>query len=255
VLDITDALQQTVRTSRRRRRNGQLAGIALAVALAVAGVAAVPGLLPDRASKVTGTLDQSPSSSPSASASSAERLYELTADPLLTHADWVRLTDPRDTVPVLSDIQPPTLTTCISSPLTWQARQSHVATYVDSTKPAAVWNEYVLTFDEVEQARQAVGRVWQQMVDCPTPPVVFVDGLSEQPQPGPTGGVIDEAFAAQRTTFTTVSPGDNDMPIGMYALRVARRGNVVVVLEDEGYPTDRAWVIMTMAIDRAIASD
>lgn len=233
-------------SSVRRRRVIWGAG-AVAGAAAVVAAIALAGHPSRHAGQPAGP-------SPRTSESPLGRPYQLAAAPLLTQRDWV-LTAPDDAVLVRSHARPPRLTTCITSPLTWQARQSRVATYVPPTNPAPVWTEYVLRFDDPNQAHQAVTRVRQQMADCPTPPKVFADQMGSRAFPASRTEWLEEWFAAQRTTFTTASPGDLDMPVGMYALRVARRGNVVVVLEDEGYPTDRATVILTTAIQRAIAGE
>jgi hypothetical protein len=166
-------------------------------------------------------------------------IYALASDPFLTVSDWDY---------VRSDIAPGRLTECITSPLTWTAAESHGARFVDPQHPGTVFNEFVLRFDTVAGAHQAVADAWDQFAGCPTPPEVLTDPLL---RPSASAGELeDEGFANQRAEFATAA--HKGQPVSMYALRVSRIGDVVVVVEDLGEPDDRSQVIMIPALQNAV---
>jgi hypothetical protein len=78
---------------------------------------------------------------------------------------------------------------------------------------------------------------------CPLPDGGFEDPLRLQEGPGYPPGDFDEFFAQQR---------DWSNGLHLYVLRVARAGNVLVVLEDTGIPSDRSPSIMTRAVVQAL---
>ena len=74
---------------------------------------------------------------------------------------------------------------------------------------------------------------------CPTPPNVITDPW-HRPAPVPAAMLasmpnvtLSEQFANQRARFATAA---RQGPVRIYALRVGRRNNVVVVIEDRGPP-------------------
>jgi hypothetical protein len=59
----------------------------------------------------------------------------------------------------------------------------------------------------------------------------------------------DERFAWQRSFYP---PASRVAFADFYAIRVARLGNVVVVVEDAGITSDRPDAILTTALERAL---
>jgi hypothetical protein len=153
--------------------------------------------------------------------------------------------------PVRPGAVPVPLSACLSSPLTWGAAESGAATYGRHGEPR-FGNEFVLRYDSVAAAHSAVTDAWRLFHDCPTPRTVETDpwGL---PLPG-GGWHLSEYFANQRARFATLrdTRRDNVQPVAMYSLRVARRQNVVVVVETRD-SDDRAAFVLSVAMARATA--
>ena len=146
---------------------------------------------------------------------------------------------------------PAPLSACVSTPLTWGAAESDAATYGPPGEPR-FGNEFVLRYDTVADAHNAVTDAWRLFHDCPTPRTVetFRWGL---PRWGPRWH-LNEYFANQRQRFA--APLDTRLlrntaqPVATYSLRVARRQNVVVVVEAKE-SDDRAEFILSVAMAEA----
>jgi hypothetical protein len=159
-------------------------------------------------------------------------------------------------LPVRVGDPPPVLSGCVSSPLTWGAAESRTATYERPGHPGRVYNEFVLRYDTVAGAHSAVLHAWRQFRRCPTPPNVFTDPW-DLPAAVPSAEStampnvkLSEQFANQRARFATAA--ERGQPLGMYALRVGRRDNIVVVIEDRGDPDDRAERVLRVAMSKAV---
>ncbi len=107
----------------------------------------------------------------------------------------------------------------------------------------------------VAGAHRAVLHAWRQFRRCPTPPNVITDPW-HRPAPVPTAMLtsmpnvtLSEQFANQRARFATAA---RQGPVRIYALRVGRRNNIVVVVEDRGAPDDRAWALLGVAMATAV---
>jgi hypothetical protein len=139
----------------------------------------------------------------------------------------------------------------VSTPLTWGAAESDTATYGRPGEPR-FGNEFVLRYDTVTAAHTAVTDAWRLFHDCPTPPKVET-GRWDLPVWG-AGWHLDEYFANQRDRFAT--PLDTQLlrntaqPVATYSLRVARRQNVVVVVETKG-SEDRDGFVLSVAMAQA----
>ncbi len=149
---------------------------------------------------------------------------------------------------VRTDATPVPLSSCLSSPLAWDAEQSGGVRYVAPGKTTPVFNEFVLRYDSVAEAHRAVAIAWRKFGRCPTTPEVATDSLTP-PEPF-ARYQLDEWFANQRATFA--SARRSGLPVHMYALRVARRANIVVVIEDIGASDDRAYDLLDKALSVAI---
>ena len=172
----------------------------------------------------------------------ASGLLTLATHPLLTEEEGN---------PVRPGAVPTPLSACVSTPLTWGAAESDAATYGQPGEPR-FGNEFVLRFETVADAHSAVSDAWRVFHDCPAPRKVetFRWGL---PLWGP-GWHLDEYFANQRDRDAT--PRDTRLlqntarPVGTYSLRVARRQNVVVVVEAKE-SDDRAEFVLSVAMAQA----
>jgi hypothetical protein len=153
-----------------------------------------------------------------------------------------------DGLPVRASASPAALSGCVSSPLTWGAVESRWATYGHPGHRGRVYNEFVLRFDSVAAAHRAVLDAWRQFRQCPTPPNVATDPWNQPTQVAGYG--LREQFANQRARFATAA--FRGQPVSMYALRVGRRENVVVAIEDRGDPDDRAAFVLELAMSRAV---
>jgi hypothetical protein len=112
----------------------------------------------------------------------------------------------------------------------------------------------VLRFNGVAAAHTAVTAAWRRFHGCPTPPTVVTDPW-DPPLPG-DGWHLSEYFANQRARFATPRDTrllrDSVQPVAMYSLRVARRQNVVVVVETTD-SDDRAGFVLSWAMSKATA--
>ncbi len=215
--------QAVRRRAERRRRSRRIAAGVMTPAVVGAVVLSV--------STVTPLLD---SEAPTGNAQPAPAV----AGPLLSTIQEL---------PLRAGVPPTALSSCVSSPLTWGAAESSGASYGDPEKPHVVFNEFVLRFDSAAAAHRAVTDVWRDFSRCPTPPEVSTDPLDP---PAPLRAYdFTEWFANQRARFATRQ--HRGQSVSMYALRVARRDKVVVVIENTGEPNDRAAMLLSQALFRA----
>ena len=219
------------RTAERKRRNRVIVGgvaVGMAALVLAMGVTGQTSLAPT----------PGPATTPSPSPSGSGDTLSLAADPFMTAADWNL---------VMSAAPPESLSPCVTDPMTWNAAESRRARYVDPGQPGTVYNEFVLRFDSAADAHRAIAAAWRTFTDCPTP----AEGDPELPLPlaGSNDYVIDEAFWGQRVDATPRHAGS---PVSVYAVRVARRGNVLVLVEDIGEPDDRAQHVLHMALSSAL---
>ena len=124
----------------------------------------------------------------------------------------------------------------MSSPLTWGTARSAAATY-GRPGEARFGNEFVLRFSSVAAAHRAVVDASRQFRHCHP-------HLWGPPIPG-GGWHLSEYVAVQSGRFAA-RQGVNTR----YSLRVARRQNVVVVVETRGVD-DRAAFVLSVAMARA----
>jgi hypothetical protein len=213
----------------RRTRHQAVAGAALVVAL-VAGVVGLYG----------GVGDGSRRTAPPASVSpTAEATFALADDPLLlagqldpvgNHVGLQRSPDPvDDTVRPLQ---------CLSNPADWGAQQVESASYYDDVDGRSY--EHVLRFPDAASAGAALVHPLDDLRGCPVGDAseVTVTGRAEERVPAT---LADEAYRTARLSTPTAA----SEPF-YYELGVARRANVVVVLEwtSQGSPFARgssAW--------------
>lgn len=209
------------RAERRRRSRRIAAGVTPAVIAAIVlGVNTVTPLLdPD-------------------APTSGERPTPAASHPLLSDVQGL---------PIRHAVSPTALSPCVSSPFTWGAAESTGASYGDPGRTQVVFNEFVLHFDSTPAAHRAVTDAWRQFSQCSTPPQVTTDPL-DPPAPLPAYG-FSEWFSNQRARFETRQ--HRGQPVAMYALRVARRDSVVIVIESIGEPDDRAELLLSQALARA----
>ena len=216
-----------------RRRGRIWLGVIAAGAVAAAVIVAVvvTGRLPHQAGPLPPTV---PSPTPS--------LFGLARAPFLTDADLSDWQVRRD-----ADTEPPRLSPCLTDPRTWGAAQAEAATY-SGTQAGNTVNEFVLRFDDAAGAHRSILNAWTQLTSCRQP---TTDDPPPRPAPNNYGidGFSDEFFADQRglpADPQAVLPGD------VYATRVARAGNVVVIIEDTGITSDRPSYMLRFALERAI---
>jgi len=169
-------------------------------------------------------------------------LLALAAHPLLAQEEGN---------PIRPAVMPIPLSACVSSPLTWGAAESRAATYGRSGD-ARFGNEFVLRYNSAAAAHSAVTDAWRLFHECPTPRRVETDPW-DLPSPG-SRWHLSEYFANERARFATLRDTlqNNVPPVAMYSLRVARRHNVLVVVETRD-SDDRAEFILSVAMAEATA--
>jgi hypothetical protein len=140
------------------------------------------------------------------------------------------------------------LTACHTDPLTWGAVGHREVGFASTAHPTVTFNEYVLRFADSTRARQALHALAGQLAACPTQPG---QGFEEGQAAGRPA--FDQSYVTQRDQYASASPARDAQPTSTYALLAARRGNVVIVLEDVGYPTDRSAFRLDIAFQRALA--
>jgi hypothetical protein len=218
---------------RGRIRLGVVAAGAVAAAVIVAVV--VAGRLAHQASRLSPSEPSPTEPSPTGS------MFSLAQAPLLTDTDLSGWQVRRDL-----DTAPPQLSTCVSDPRTWGAAQAVAATYSSRPQPGYTVNEFVLRFTDLASAHRALLNAWTGLTNCPRQPSAVDDSV---PPPITNGVVADEYFATQRSFY---SPDHMTAPYDVYATRIARAGNIVVIIEDTGIPSDRPSYMLRFALQRAI---
>ena len=149
----------------------------------------------------------------------------------------------------LANTEPPRLSGCLPDPRTWGAIQTQAATYIDprSAGHAAIpdtrMNEYLLQYHDPSSAHQAFLNAFRQAKSCvkggeappqrwaaPPHPSPRWDGCGYNPRSA--NGVralrFDEGFGQQWNEAALGIAPTNRQTV----LRVARAGNVLVVIED-----------------------
>lgn len=153
--------------------------------------------------------------------------------------------------PVKPGAAPAPLSPCVSTPLAWGAAESDAATYGRPGEPR-FGNEFVLRYDTVTAAHSAITDAWRLLRDCPTPHKVETArwGL---PLWAPRWH-LDEYFANQRDQHARLRDNlqlrNTAPPAATYSLLVARRQNVVVVMEIT-MSDDRFPIVLSVAMARA----
>jgi hypothetical protein len=212
------------------RRRGRVWLVPLAVATAAAAVVVV--VLAGRDLHQARPL-------PPTHPSPTGQTFTLARDPFLTNADmhslgWEVVRD--------EGTAPPQLSPCVQDPRTWGAAESRALTYrgIPGHSSAAV-DEFVLRFGDATGAHRALLAAWQRLRSCS----MTLDDPTNRPAPLSLGSttVSDEALIAQG--------GTSRPDASVFAVRIARQGNLVVVLTDTDFPTDRPAWVMGIVLDRA----
>ena len=170
----------------------------------------------------------------------AHGLLTLATHPLLTQEEGR---------PVRPGAAAAPLSPCVSSPRTWGAAESAAATYGRPGQPR-FGNEFVLRYDTVTAAHNAVTDAGRLLHDCPTPPNAEPFGWS--PPAWGHAWHLDEYFANESlaTLLNTRHLPNTAHPVATYSLRVARRQNVVVLVEAKE-TDDRNEIVLSVAMARA----
>ena len=143
----------------------------------------------------------------------------------------------------------PQLLPCIRVMSTWGATalKAESATYTGtwlggaSRANHARVNEYLLQYADRAKAHRAFLDAFHQLKTCrPADPNAGPPAI--QRPSGPVVPDYDENFAQQR--------GGPHQEV--YVLRVARAGNVLVVVEDTGIPSDQTPATQSVAVDQAL---
>jgi hypothetical protein len=230
-----DPVRLTLPSAEVVRRNAERRRGKRRRALTVTAVGAAVGVVIAGSSQVSQMWRPEPADVVTIDPGSSEAPLMLSEDPflLVLDVDLVR-----------TDAAPTSLSTCISSPLRWGAAEYGGVRYATPRQATPVFNEFVLRYDTAVEAHRAVTDAWRQFARCPRPAEVATDPLTA-PKPSPIYD-MDEWFANQRATFASAQM--RGQPVHLYALRVGRRENVVVVIEDLGVPTDRANLLLEKAL-------
>ena len=210
------------RVDHGRRRRVWLVPVAVGAAVAAVAIAAVAGRSLHQATPLPPT-HPSPTST----------LLSLAGDPFLTDGDLTSIFFQGIARNPTTPTRP--LSPCLPDPRTWGAVQSKAAAYPSRTDPTVTLNEYVLRFTDPAAAHTAVLNAWARLHAC----------SSQFDQPlAPPGPNIHTPYL-QDVVF------GQDSRHGFYVPRIARVGNVVVVVEDTGISDDRSWTLLDLAMNRA----
>jgi hypothetical protein len=134
-------------------------------------------------------------------ASAAPGAFDLTTDPLLTDADWARITR-ADDYPVRSGA-PAQLLGCIDVSPGPEATDVRAAAFYAAAYPEGGLNEFVLRYPDEIQAGTAVASLREQFIDCTvgTVPGGVAVHLHEHRASDRDGWwTVDEAFVGDRTS-------------------------------------------------------
>jgi hypothetical protein len=219
----------------RRRRRATWGAAALAVAMLATGLTFRTLVVTDGATPV-------PPVGPAPSTAATDH-YVLATDPFLTVDDviWDYRQRP--------DVATVLLSACVTDPRTWEAAQTRAATYVVPGTPIHVMNEYVMQYDDATVAHSRLMDAWTALRDCPS----IRGPRGGEPLPPLHALRAEDKTWLDEETFTPVgcAPGAAGESRSDCVIRMARRGNIVVVLESSGIPTDRSGTMLTDALDRA----
>lgn len=249
----------------RRIRRGVVGGVvagALILALAIGS-----GLLAKPLSTWLAPADGSTTQSPSATESG---LFTLAADPLLTVADWAKLTGEGVPSVVRTDAKTQPLLKCFTDPRdgvggrgSFPPAESHAASYLHpgygKNNPdlgsTGKLNEYVLRYDKVAEATHAFADLWLQFQRCldKTDPAYNVTDTLNGDLPADIRGPIDEQFGAER--YQTPKITGSGLRPSLYDLIVGVDRNVVIVIESLDGWADRGSWTLEQAMQRAIPSE
>ena len=142
-------------------------------------------------------------------------------------------------------VPPHRLSRCVD-PGAWNARSSRAATYQEPARPGEYVNEYLLDYATPAAAHRALMDAWHQINQCPKPAHDRERGQFIRPGPVAVGRGYDEGFGHLESRYDT-----SYYP--WYALRVARVGNVLVVLESTSLPIRAANPsLLTQALVKAL---
>jgi hypothetical protein len=189
----------------------------------------------------------------------ASSQLSLAANPFLLDGDvtdvgrYAGLRHDQSTVP--EDQRP---LPCVTSPMTWGARQASAQRDRSDPHLDATYVEHVLRFVSDEAAADGVQRARVEFASCDKgdPAASSVHDRGPDTTPGPAG--LDATLRASR-----VSTSKTDGEITYYELAVGRLRNLVVVLEwlspgdpnhGDPNPGERVWTDarLTVAIRRAV---
>ncbi|HYN75141.1 MAG TPA: hypothetical protein VEV13_03000 [Candidatus Limnocylindria bacterium] len=203
----------SVRRRGTRRRRTTQAGTLLGVAVLAVGVVGVAGTLTDRrASAPPATSTPTPT----------EPVLTLSADPFLRAADigpigpYLGFTQADGTSAGAPRIP------CLSAPTTWGATSASSHLYFSDLD--ATFSETVLVFPDATSAAAAAARTGAEFSACPTGSAA--DATVEDRAAEALLVSSGEGYRLSRTTTPTA-----DADVSYAETAVARRGNIVVVLD------------------------
>jgi hypothetical protein len=125
----------------------------------------------------------------------------LTADPLLTDADWARITRGQDRV-VRGDTDPDRLVDCVAIVPGTGATDVHAMSYEQPARPEAGLNGFVFAYPDEALATDAVARIREQFFDCPDRTAAGDVRVTLHEHSSSDGGSwwsVDQALVGERT--------------------------------------------------------
>lgn len=125
----------------------------------------------------------------------------LTADPLLTDADWARVTRGQDQV-LRGNTAPGRLVDCVAIAPGTGATDVHATSYEQPARPDAGLSEFVLAYGDEALATDAVARIRAQFLDCPDRTAAGDVRVTLHEHSASDGGswwTVDEALVGERT--------------------------------------------------------
>jgi hypothetical protein len=235
----------TVRRRGDQRTRRQAVGGAVAVVALVAGVAGVLG----GAGGINKADGVPPATGGPTASTEVEQPLTLASHPLLdpsdlgrvgVYTDWQANPSPEEAN--ISYLR------CMPSPDTLAAEQTEAGLFYNDLDSRAT--EHVLRFPDAESAFAAAGRLFSAFAACDKGPAS--DHVVDR---GPTDVPVASADSAQELSRASAPP---DSDYAYYELAVARKGNVLLVLQwtSMGQPDGVDWVWdserLSTALDRAI---
>jgi hypothetical protein len=128
--------------------------------------------------------------------------FDLTTDPMLTDADWARITR-ADDHPIRSGAPTGQPLACVGHPQGAEATDVHTAAYDAPAYPESRLNETVIRYPDDVQAGAAVASLRSQFIDCTlgtVPAGVEVQLHEHRASDGSGWWTVDEAFVGDRTS-------------------------------------------------------